>query len=220
MIRLSETHPDEVTSLIDRVRQVENCNAVRLRLEKLLHENDFEVNLAEGNLDPRMANLFPNYEVNLMEQISMLLVDDPWTDSIDLLGPEVNFRNLHDATTALIKVEKLLAATSVAFNRISPEPSEEEVAWFRKEVEHKVSKQGSHWLFSDGSIAVATGEKKYRYIVRYLLHFPRSLFPSENGQNKRLRLPDLKTALYFRDRMQKIMKRTLEAHSEREEKRK
>jgi hypothetical protein len=219
MMRASHLTADGASKITDRIGIVLKCNEKRLKLEKLFRDNGFEVDLVEGKMDPGMVNLFPGSGINFLEQSSQLLADNPWINEMDLLGPSEQFVRLRRASKAHDKVTNLLGETIRNFDKISPQPSEEEINLFQADVISEHSAGGTYWLTNQGRIGNFT-DQPGSFLVDGLLHHLRITFPITSGTVTYIKLSSLGVAVVIRSRMKKMMEQALEADKEREEKRK
>jgi hypothetical protein len=215
------------THLLRGVKLLHTANKYRLDLEKLFQDNGFTIDIRSGQLDPKMASLFPNHGVNVLERAMKLLTDNPWQEMIawqikdttmswDMTACEAVRR----AGLACHEISEFIRKTSVSFALIAPQPSEEEIAAFQQEVIREDSHGGDYWLTNWGAIGTYEKGRKEVILVRYLLQFPQVIFPHVKDGCTFVELRSLTTAFAFRDRMKKMMEQALEADKEREEKRK
>lgn len=189
------------------------------KLEKSLQDNGFKVDLEKGQLDPAMSKLFPNSGVNVLEEASKLLADNPWKIMISIPKDE-DIRALWKAAIAFQTINRLLSKTVLAFREIAPQPSEEEINTFQTAVALEDCEDGTYFLFSGGAISCSNEDGTRTPCTSYLYHCPRFVFPHPINKITFARLKSLEVATTFRNRMKEMMERALEADQEREERRK
>jgi len=222
--RMDATARDHIVSSINAIHE---ANKKRQELEKLLRDNGFKVNICKGELDPRMATLFPNHGINILEEAVKLLAANPWQDDIkwcvtnNRLGTEPTaWKTMSQAASACEQITSLLCTTTHSFSKIAPQPSEDEIAAFQAEASLEDSDEGIYSLTSSGMIGSHGEKPPPTILVRYLLHIPRVTFPRKTGETTWVRTRSLVTAVALRDKMKSMMEKALIADQEREDRRK
>jgi hypothetical protein len=219
MLRVSGLNDVAASKITKRLDVVLKYNERRLKIEKLFRDNGFEVDFMKGQLDPKMANLFPNLGVNILEQMAKSLADNPWIDEVNLFATTGSFKPFRDAVDAQVKIMNMLCGAVRDFSKIAPQPSEEELKAFQEAVTAEDLPEGTHWITSQGRIGTFDAPLD-SFIVDGLFHHPHVIFPRGNNISHHVRLSSLEAAIAVREQMQEMMERALEADREREEKRK
>jgi hypothetical protein len=227
--QVSELSTGSCIELLQLLTNATIVNKMRLKLEKVLHDNDFKVDICQGKLDPKMADLFPGLGVDFLGQAAKLLADNPWQNvfvfHLNQEQPEWSLermRRVGKAGIACGQLEMLLDETRIKYDMISPQPSEESINVFKAAVA-LVSvelREGVYILSSHGRIAQWHRDRKRTEIMSPLLHALGLDFPLKTKRGTVAALPDLQTAINIRNSMKNMMAVALLAEQEREEKRK
>lgn len=219
MLHPSFLTAEEAEKITERMSLILKCNERRLKLEKLLKDNGFDVDLVENKLDPKMANLFPGLDVNFLEVSSKLLADSPWINKIDLLGPTEDFRRLRAASNAHIGMTNTLRRATRTFNKICPQPSQEELDDFETEMVYRNMPEGTYWLTNQGRIGNSS-DPVGSFIVDGLLYHFHATFPNDSGTITYVKLSTLEDAIVIRNQMKEMSERAVKQNQEHEERRK